>query len=123
MNRGFTLMELCIVTLVASAVIGTSTGLVLSLHRSEQRTAAYTREVSELRRAVRSIERDLRAGNPAEYRLENNDLFRGDALLARRIASFEVVREGALSTARVELMPRAGGRRPVVIVRVRERTR
>ena len=125
MRRGFTLIELCIVTVIATAVIGTSAGIITTLHRSEQRTGAYTREVSDLRRAIRALERDLRADGAAAggatYRLDGDRLYRGDVLLARRIALFDISQEGALWVARVSLMPRAGGRRPVVTLRVRPR--
>ena len=125
--RGFTLIELCIVTLIATAVFGTSAAMITTLHRSEQRTGAYTREVSDLRRAIRALERDLRALDTAvsraNYRLDGDRLYRGDVLLARRISAFEIEQQGALRVARVELMPRAGGRRPVVVLRVRPRGR
>ncbi|MHC4849623.1 MAG: PulJ/GspJ family protein, partial [Planctomycetota bacterium] len=122
--RGFTLMELMIVIALFAGVTAITTGLVVSLRRSEQISGAYVEDITSLRRVVRVVERDLRRGDAPDYRLERGVLYRDDAVVARRIAAFELRAEGALNVARISLAPRSEvpqAKRPTVTVRVRRR--
>jgi len=123
MNRGFTLMELMMVTAIVGAVTGISSGVIVTLHGSERHTRAYIDDVNGLRRAVRAVEADLRAGRSDTCQLDDGVLRRGDEVLARRVELFEVVRDGDLWVARIGLAKRneTGVRQPVVTVRVRPR--
>ena len=123
MNRGFTLMELMMVTVMVSAVSAISSGVIVTLHSSEKRTRAYVDDVNGLRRAVRAVEADLRAGLTDTCRVADGVLRRGDVILARRVETFEVRRDGDLLIARIGLATRAetGARRPVVTLKVRPR--
>ena len=123
MNRGFTLMELMMVTVMMSAVTAISSGVIVTLHSSEKRTRAYVDDVNALRRAVRAVEADLRAGRSDTCKLEDGVLRRGDVVLARRVETFDVRRDGGVFIARIGLATRAetGARQPVVTLRVRPR--
>lgn len=125
-ERGFTLFELMIVVAIAAVSGGAMAALGLSMHRTEQETGAYVRDLDGLRRAVRTIERDLRAASQvdggavggAAYRLEGGTLLREGRVLARNVASFALARDGRLVTATLELAARSRGRGPSVSVRV-----
>ena len=125
MRRGFTLMELAIVLVLIAGVTGISSGVVVTLRRSERLTRAYTDDINGLRRAVRTIEADLRADRGDACRLDDSgNLLRGDFVLARRIERFEVERAGELWVARIGMMPRSetgAARRPLITLRVRPR--
>lgn len=124
MRRGFTLMELMIVIALFAGVTAISTALVVSLRRSEQISGAYVEDITRLRRVVRIVERDLRRGDDPDYRLEQGVLYRDDAIVAHRIAEFDLRAEGALNVARVSLVRRSevpDAKRPTVVVRVRRR--
>ena len=117
-------MELAIVLVLVSAVTGISSGVVVTLRRSERLTRAYTDDINGLRRAVRAVEADLRADRGDTCRLEDGNLLRGDIVLARRIERFEVERDGELWVARIGMMPRSetgAARRPLITLRVRPR--
>jgi len=98
--------------------------LICSLRRSEQISGAYVEDITRLRRVVRIVERDLRRGDNPDYRLEQGVLYRDDAIVAHRIAEFDLRAEGALNVARVSLAGRTevpDAKRPTVVVRVRRR--
>jgi prepilin-type N-terminal cleavage/methylation domain-containing protein len=130
--RGFSLLELMIVTAVIALVAASLAGVASTLHRTDRVTASYVDDLGQLRRAVRTVERDLRNSreviyhriDEVFYRLDNGRLLRDDEVVARRIGLFEMVREDDLVTVRVGLQPRAhvpAMRRPVVTTRVRLR--
>lgn len=117
-------MELGIVLVLFAVVTGISSGVIFTLHNSERRTRAYTDDVSELRRAVRAVEAELRANRGDTCHLDAGVLRRGDRVLARRISRFEVKREGPLWVARIGLQSRSetgAKRKPVITLRVRPR--
>ena len=124
MRRGFTLIELMVATALLAGVTAVIGALAFSIHHSERQTGAYVRDITELRRAVRAVERDLRAGEGAAYRLEGHVLFRGDDVVARRIGLFEMRADGAWTESRIGLVPRRDvptAERAAVTVRVRRR--
>ena len=119
--RGFTLAELMIVMMMASIAIGALGGTAQMLYQTDRHTDAYVRDVSGLRKAVRMLESDLRAGTGAVYRLDGDRLLRDDRLVARNIGTFELDREGALTVVRIGPAPRRevpAAWRPVVTLRV-----
>jgi hypothetical protein len=126
MNRrsGLTLAEL----MVTVAVIGTFflvvSGLVLAIRDTEEVTRTYGRELSELRRAVRVIESDLRTATDVDdldVRLDGGCLVRGDRVLARNVSVFEVTRDGPLARVRIGLGAGSPGRRGDLAFSVRLR--
>lgn len=130
--KGFSLLELMIVTAVIALVAASLGGVASALHRTDRVTAAYVEDLAQLRRAVRAVERDLRASREvvyhrvdrAYYRLEDGRLLRDRQVVARNIGLFEMTREGNLVTVRLGLEPRAhvpAARRPVLTTRVRLR--
>jgi prepilin-type N-terminal cleavage/methylation domain-containing protein len=130
--KGFSLLELMIVTAVIALVAASLGGVASVLHRTDRVTAAYVEDLAQLRRAVRAVERDVRASREVVYhrvddvfyRLDNGRLLRDDQVVARHIGLFEMKREDDLVTVRVGLLPRAhvpAMRRPVVTTRVRLR--
>lgn len=130
--KGFSLLELMIVTAVIALVAAGLGGVASTLHRTDRVTAAYVEDLAQLRRAVRAVERDLRASREVVYhrvddvfyRLDDGRLLRDREVVARRIGLFEMTREGDLVTVRIGLQPRAHApamRRPVVTTRVRLR--
>lgn len=130
--RGFSLLELMIVTAVIALVSATLAGVASTLHRTDRVTAAYVEDLAQLRRAIRAVERDLRASRDVVYhrvgdifyRLDDGRLLRDEQVVARRIGLFEMVREDNLVTVRIGLQPRAhvpALRQPVVTTRVRLR--
>lgn len=124
MKRGFTLIELSVVLVLVAGVAGISSGMILTLRKSERRTRAYTDDITGLRRAVQAIEADLRADRSDTCQLVDGKLMRGETVLASRIDRFEIQREGAVWVARIGMKPRREtGRvkRPVIILRVRPR--
>jgi hypothetical protein len=111
---------------VLAAVMATLAGLAHALHRADRTSAAYVQDLEGLRRAVVSVEGDLRAARSVDelrYRLVGDALKRDGRIVARRIARFELTQEGALATARIGLLPRteAATRAAVVTTRVRMR--
>jgi prepilin-type N-terminal cleavage/methylation domain-containing protein len=130
--RGFSLIELMIVTAVLAVVTASLGGIASVLHRTDRQTAAYVEDLGELRRALHSLERDLRGArevfyhriDDVYYRLDGDRLLRDDAVVARNVALFEMSREGEIVTVRLGLRARAhvpAMRRPVVTTRVRPR--
>ncbi len=130
--RGFTLLELMIVTAVLAMIAASLGGVASALHRTDRVTAAYVEDLAQLRGAVRAVERDLRAArevihhrvDDAYYRLDAGRLLRDDQVIARHIGLFEMTREGNLVTVRLGLEARAhvpAMRRPVVATCVRLR--
>jgi type II secretory pathway component PulJ len=109
-EAGFSLQELMIVTGVLVSVMAAVGGLAHALHRADRVSAAYAEDLAGLRRAVTSVEHDLReARSVAElaYELDGDLLRRDGRVVARRIALFEVLAEGRVATARIGLRPRA----------------
>ena len=110
--------------MLVGGVAAIAAGFTTTMHESEKRTRAYVEEIGGLRRAVRVLEADLRAGSAAGWRLDEEGMLRrGDVVVARGVGLFEVRREGALFVARVGLRARreTGARHPVVTLRVRPR--
>jgi type II secretion system protein J len=126
-EAGFTLMELMIVIAMFGFVASICGAMAGALHRTDQHTAAYVDDVSDLRRAVRAVERDLRSAtslDELDYRLEDDRLLRNGHELARRIGCFEMTEAGGLATVRMGLAPRrevASRKAPVVVLKVRLR--
>jgi prepilin-type N-terminal cleavage/methylation domain-containing protein len=109
-EAGFSLYELMIVTAVLGGVAAALAGITHAVHRADRASAAYVEDLTELRRAVAAVERDLRAaGSVADlrYALDAGMLRRDGQVVARRIGTFEVTQEGAVATARIGLLPRA----------------
>jgi prepilin-type N-terminal cleavage/methylation domain-containing protein len=124
MNRGFTLIELGVALILVAGVVGISTGMIVTLRKSEQKTRVYTDDINGLRRAVRTIEMDLRAGRGDTCQLVEGKLMRGETLLASHIERFEVNREGTVWVARIGMKPRSRTgqvKTPVITLRVRPR--
>jgi len=124
-QAGYSLAELMIVTAVLVGVTGTLAAVGHSLHRADRVSAAYVDDISDLRRAVRTIERDARAGRlgSVTYTRDGARLLRNDRLLADNIGTFEIDDAGDVVVVRIGLKPRAatGARRPVIETRVRVR--
>jgi prepilin-type N-terminal cleavage/methylation domain-containing protein len=109
-EAGFSLYELMIVVAVLGTVVGTIAGITHAVHRADRVSAAYVEDLAGLRRAVVSVERDLRAARSLadlQYVLDLDVLKRGEAVVARRIGTFEIVQDGEVVTARIGLLPRA----------------
>lgn len=109
-EAGFCLYELMIVTAVLVTVTGALAGITHAVHRADRVSAAYVEDLTELRRAVVAIERDLRAARSIDdlrYALDGGALKRDGQIVARRIGMFELTQEGAVATARIGLLPRA----------------
>ncbi|MEM8883183.1 MAG: type II secretion system protein [Planctomycetota bacterium] len=123
MKRGYTLVELMIVTVFAGVTIATATGFLWSIAQAERQSRGYVEDVLGLRRAVRTIESDMRAGKADRIRLDGDVLLRDDRMLARRIERYELRREGPLRHVEIALMPRQGGEPAVVRFTVRESPR
>ena len=130
--RGFSLLELMIVTAVIALIAASLGGVASALHRTDRVTAAYVEDLGQLRGGLRAIERDLRASreviyhrvDDVYYRLDRGRLLRDDRVVARNIGLFEMKREGDLVTVRLGLQSRAhvpAMRRPVVTSCVRLR--
>lgn len=123
-EKGFSLYELMIVVAVLVTLTATLAGIAHAVHRADRVSAAYVEDLAGLRRAVASVERDLRAARSLEdlrYVLDLDMLKRGETLVARRIGTFELLQEGEVVTARIGLLPRAEAptRGAVVVTSVR----
>lgn len=108
-EAGFTLYEMMIGVIVGSVVIGIGAGLAATVRREDRAASAYEQDLRELERAVVAVEEDLRAASAAEdleYRLDGDRLFRGERIVARRIAAFDVEAEGTLAHVRLRLASR-----------------
>ncbi len=127
-EKGFSLYELMIVTAVLGVVTAALAGVTHAVHRADRVSAAYVEDLTELRRAVAAVERDLRAASSIDdlrYALDGGVLKRDGEAVARRIATFELTQEGAVATARIGLLPRteAATRKALVSTSVRLRGR
>jgi len=123
-DAGFSLYELMIVVAVLGVMTGAIAGLTHAVHRADRVSAAYVEDLAGLRRAVTSVERDLRAARSVkdlDYVLDLDMLKRGETILARRIGTFELVQDGDVVTATIGLLPRADAptREAVVVTSVR----
>ncbi len=123
-DAGFSLYELMIVVAVLVTLTAAVAGITHAVHRADRVSAAYVEDLAGLRRAVTSVERDLRAARSLEdlrYVLDLDMLKRGEAVVARRIGTFELLQEGDVVTARIGLLPRAEAptRAAVVVTAVR----
>ena len=114
-QAGFTLMEVMVVVALVAGAASTIVGFVETLRRDDRAAARYVREISEFRAAVRSLERDLRAGARAAWRLEGDRLVRDGRLMAKNVTRFELARKGRLTTVELRL-----GRRSLTL-KVRRR--
>ena len=97
--RGFSLYEVLIVMALIGYVAAIGGSMTASLHRTDRHTAVYVKDVTDLRHAVRTIERDLRAAKSVrdlDYRHEDESLLRGERVVARNIAVFEVSEQDGL---------------------------
>jgi hypothetical protein len=109
-QAGFSLYELMIVTALLVTVTGTIAGITHAVHRADRVSAAYVEDLAGLRRAVATVERDLRVArslSDLHYVLDLDMLKRGDDVVARRIGTFELKEEDGIATARIGLLPRA----------------
>lgn len=109
-EAGFSLYELMIVTAVLGGLAAALAGITHAVHRADRASAAYVEDLTELRRAVTAVERDLRAAASVadlRYVLDTGLLRRDGQVVARRIGTFEVTQEGPVATARIGLLPRA----------------
>jgi prepilin-type N-terminal cleavage/methylation domain-containing protein len=123
-EAGFSLYELMIAVAVLGVITAAVAGIAHAVHRADRVSAAYVEDLSGLRRAVVSVERDLRAARSLadlRYVLDVDALKRGEAVVARRIRTFELVQAGEVVTARIGLLPRAEAptREAVVVTSVR----
>jgi len=131
-EAGFSLAELMIVTVLLVIVTGTLAAVARTIHLTDRQSAAYVDDLDGLRRAMRALERDLRAARHANeifvddtsWTHVNGNLWRNQALVARRVETFEIRVERGVATVRLALAPRAdvpAARRPVLETRVRLR--
>lgn len=123
-RRGFTLVEVIVVTAALGMVAMVFGTVMTGLHRTERHSGAYVADLEGLRRAVRTIERDLRAGRAPEYAVEDGTLTRDGAVLATNIAVLDFAREGDVTAVVIGLAPRSdvpSARRPVVRFKVGRR--
>jgi type II secretory pathway component PulJ len=127
-TAGWTLLELMVVVVVGAGLGGTVLGASSMVHREERLAAACATDLTGLRRAVRVLENDLRQGrDPAAlgWRLTaEGALQRGDRVLARNVAHFELERDGSLTTVYLALGPRSDAphrREAALELRVRAR--
>ena len=105
------LAALGVLTVAALAIGGVTEGI----RREDRISAAYTRDVRGLRRALQAVEADLREAQTisghtidgAAYRLDGDRLLRDGHELARNIAHFSIEREGELATVRIVLRRRS----------------
>jgi prepilin-type N-terminal cleavage/methylation domain-containing protein len=114
-EAGWTLLELmavlAVLTIAALAIGGVTEGI----RREDRISAAYTRDVRGLRRALQAVEADLRearaiSGHTIDgvtYRLEGDRLLRDGHELARNIAHFGIERVGERATVRIVLRRRS----------------
>ena len=99
--RGYTLAELmivCAITVILMSVLG---GMADSMYRTNRHSKKYTKELLDLRRTVRQLETDLRSGADVPYTLEGRTLHRDGKIVARNIGTFEIERDGRLTTVRI----------------------
>jgi hypothetical protein len=117
-DAGFTLIELKVVIVVGALLYGVGAAFAVGVKRADRFSAAYTQDLSGLRKAVTQLERDLRGAQTVAvgtgtatidetvYRLEESRLLRAGQLLAGNIERFELSREGD----RVRVLLRLGAR-------------
>ncbi|MFQ5504551.1 MAG: type II secretion system protein J [Planctomycetota bacterium] len=134
MQDGWTLIELIGASAVLALVLIASGRLAVEAARSNQRSAAYSEDLGGARRALRALERDLRAAQGLEIRsagariltsgaeitwsLEGGELLRHAEgrrrVLARRVAALLLTRDEALVHVHLMLKNRRpGSPRPV----------
>lgn len=110
-SGGFTLLELMVVVCMMTVVLATMGGVGATIHREERHCAAYAQDLANLRRAVRLVERELRAADSAgdlDVRLDDGVLYQGGTVIARHIGVFEIEPAGdALARVRIGLAPRS----------------
>ena len=110
-SRGFTLIELMIAVCMLTVVFATMGSVGATIHREERHCAAYAQDLANLRRAVRLVERELRAAastGDLDVRLDDGVLYQGGTVIARHIGVFEVeAQDDALARVRIGLAPRS----------------
>ncbi|MHC4933111.1 MAG: PulJ/GspJ family protein [Planctomycetota bacterium] len=114
-EAGWTLLELMAVLTVLTAAALAIGGVTEGIRREDRISAAYTRDVRGLRRALQTVEADLRearemTGHTIDgipYRLEGDRLLRNGHELAGNIAHFAIVRAGDRATVRIVLRRRS----------------
>jgi prepilin-type N-terminal cleavage/methylation domain-containing protein len=122
-QRGLTLIELMISLVLIGAISVVIGGLALDAQHTGTLAAAYAQDVTETRRALDAVERDLRAatdvavtpfglvattdGAHVAWTLDRGSLRRGDVVVARNIAAFDVRRDGACYVVSIALGHRA----------------
>ncbi len=117
-DAGFTLIELKVVIVVVALLYAVGAAFAVGVKRADRFSAAYTQDLSGLRKAVAQVERDLRGARTVEigqgtatidetvYRLEEGRLSRDEHFLASNIERFELSRQGD----RVRILLRLGAR-------------
>ena len=81
-----------------------------TIHRRDRETAAYAEDLAGLRRAVRTVQADLREARSVqdlEYRVDGHTLLREGQVLARNIELFTVKRVGKLAQVYISLAARS----------------
>jgi hypothetical protein len=126
-SRGATLIEVMTSLVVAGVFGGTLSAVSVRLAEEQKAAVGRQHDLDGLYRAARLLESDLRAGldpTGAGWSLRQDELRRGQDVVARSVGAFEAKREGDLWRVRLVMRPRAaeGARRTCVLdwaVRVR----
>ena len=108
--RGFTLIELMVVTATMVSVGGTFLTVAATLHREERLSAACAEDVREVTRALQAIEDAVRAARRPEdvdAELVGKELRVGGRPVARNVASFQVAWRDRRATVRLVLGARS----------------
>jgi prepilin-type N-terminal cleavage/methylation domain-containing protein len=131
-QRGFTMIELMGSLAIIGSVSVVAGGLAVHATHLRDLGAAYAADVSESRRALDAFEADVRSAHDVAsaestctvtrdagvvvWTLSGQSLRRGDAVLARNVASFGVRRDGSLVTAVITLGRRSPDARDTACV-------
>ena len=135
-ERGFSIVEAMVAVAVISMFMAATVGITGRLNRSGATARAYVDDVSRCQRALRQIDADLRCARSVAqskdgvqveldeetvvYRLADGVLTRTSptvsAVVARRIAGFDLTTRGRLVTMRLELLPRSANAARVAVV-------